>query len=1263
MKRMLVTVAVVVAVMASAKDYENFDLPKTSRASVESHLNYNAARVSLHGKNARVQERSFDAKEYLSVKEAFLAERRDQAIKLLRQQLDSNLAANRDNILLRLGQLYAEKYMELSYRENELYTQQLNEFEKHKAVDKGAKTPQLDGSRSRLYLKDSLGLFYSLEKDYPRHPKIDEVVFFIGFVEMESGHPEKGVRYLERVIHQYPSSRKFEEATVYLGDYYFDKSKFRDAQAKFRILLNRPTSPLHHYAKYKLAWCELNVGEKQKAVAELKLVVSQLAGTQDKAKFNLREQAIKDLVIFFAEAEQVDEAFNYFSEVVGRDKAVENLRLLADILRSKARDDAAVRAYTRLLNEFPNAPDAPLIALGIFDSLTRLGRTDQAVQLLVKTLDRYGQNSDWAKSFPKEKEKDLASILNQLQTESEKAGLFMHQSAQKSQNKMAYTHALRIYTAILNAFPNHPSRKNIGFYRGEILFEQGAWLAAAESYMIAAKTPPKDKRSEEGVYSALEALDKLTQRQGTIQRYTKEEQKNVSLDAEELPVAEKRFIEVSDFYVKEYPQGARVVDVRFRVAAILYKYHHFDAAQAQFKDIALKHPRHRSATTAAHIVLDIDNIKKNYDALAQNAALFAKVEGLGDKEFHAEMAQLQTEVAFKRVEKLEAENKWAEAAEAYLVIYRASPSGPLAERSLYNAYVSFEKAGDVAKTAEMSKLFIAKFPKSAYTQKMQLTLAKNAERQYDFETAQRLYLDYARKYPKDKDARKALYNAAVFAEMLEMNKLALSLYNEYSKDRATTAEEKKAIQISEAKLYRKDGDLEKMALTYRRLAREAKSIDEKLTILAELVHQYETRGKLAEKEQLLKEMRWMYKSAGDAKVTGQGAYYIAETEFRGLSDRRKKYDEVKLRFPPEDLVYLLKRKEKLLVKLGEAYDGVVDVGVPEWGVAALLEKSDSYENFVRTFRAVKIPASYKDDVRAQAEQALKGIDEKLVKPLELKAQEIAKTCVERAAQFHVVNEYAAKCRERMKKDPNVADPAGIMPQPTYWSTRHGEKNPEASDDKELEELVSLDSKGQNVEAERKIKQYLAKHPTEKRAVFVLATHYLRVNKKEIANYLFTQLEKDNSFKWRSLLYNNLGMLALKEKNRPAAIGYFEKAVQAEPPSAAPHVNLGALYLQSRSWADAERQFEKAREIDPAFEDAALGLGYALEGQGKFEEAHKVYADHIEGNSDAVPTLFNDSIVLGNRLKKREEAAQQMLRYIQKGGKETAKAHEIIQTWR
>ncbi len=1032
----LMFVAAVNSVAAGnkTKDYENFELPKKTSSPVKSGLAFENSRVTVRGKNVRMTAKSVDAREYLFAKEAFLSEKRDQAIKLLRQELDAGMTANRDNMLLRLGQLYAEKYMELSYRETELYSADLADYEKKKALDKTYKgpVPAIDSSRSKSYLTESLGLFYRLEKEFPKHPKMDEVLFFIGFVEMESGKAN-GVKYLERVIRQYPRSRKFEEAVVYLADYYFEKTKFRDALAKYSILLHRGDSPLFPYARYKIAWCDLNLSQPRKGLAGMQAVVEMLSGATEKSKFNLREQALKDLVLFFAEVEAVDEATSYFADKVGRDKMLENLRLIADILRSKARDIPASKAYAKLLEEYPDTLEAPNFALGLHDSLNRLGRTEQAVKVMEEACERYGEKSSWAEKYKVTKPNELKVAQNNLQTDAEKAALFLHQSAQKSKNKNAYNYALRLYTAILSGFPNHPSRKNIAFYRGEVYYEQNKFIDAASSYMEAAKVPPKDKRTDEAVYSALEALDQMTARAGKIERLTPEKMKTVSLEPEEIPDGERRFIDVANFYITEYPQGDRVVDVRFRVAAIYYRRHHYDKAQALLKELALKHPKHRTSQTAAHLVLDIYNVKKDYESLGKTAMEFSQVPGLGDSKFKEEMSQIMAEVGFKSIEKVEATAKWAEAGDQYMAVYRANPNGNLAERSLYNAVVSYEKGGETVKAAQASQMFVAKYPKSQYTEKLMLSQARLAEQQYDFELAQKLFMDFRKRFPKNAESKKALYNAAVFAELLEKNDSAIHLYNEYLADRSVNETERRAIQESQVKIYRRMGQFDKMAAGLRKLARDSKGLEEKMRYTAELARQYDVAGKVNEKNGVLKELKYQYESSKEAKVSGTAAYYVAEAMFMASAPKREKYAEVKLRFPPEDLIYLMKRKEKLLSQLVESYEKVISMGVPDWGVAALYERANAFGDYAQSFRNIQIPAKYQGELKADTEKSLQGIYTSRIKPVEEKKTENLKLCMERGQQFHVANEFARKCFDMVKKgEPELS---GRFPTPSYWSTR------------------------------------------------------------------------------------------------------------------------------------------------------------------------------------------------------------------------------------
>jgi len=1256
--------------LASEPDYQNFELPDQAKVALpEKVFSYKSPRVEVKGSKAKLKTPSLSAQDYLFAKETFLTEKREEAIKLLRQELDSGDRGNRDNVLLQLGQLYVEKYMEFSYRESQVYNQQYLDYETQKAAGKkvGA-APKLDNSRSQYYVKEALSVFYRLEKEYPNHPRIDEVIYFIGFVEMEGKNSSKGIKYLERLVKEFPQSRKYDDAVLYLADTYFDRNDFKKADAHYQLLV-RKDSGLKDYARYKIAWCELNTGGPQKAVKDMKALILSLGSSPDKGKFSLREQALRDLVVFYSDTGEVDDAVDFFTKAQGKSKALENLKVLAEAYRSKAQDESAIKAYERLIQEFGEVLEAPRWYLGIYECESRLGRSKGGVNRLVELLEKFNFESDWAKSFPEEKLSEKKEAIEMITGEAEKAAFFHHQAGQKSSDKGHYQAAIKLYSSLLKNFPEYPNKKKIAFFRGEALFNQSQWMEASDSYLMAAKLSPKDGLSEEATYNAILSLDNLTSRSKKITKYSKEEAKSVDTTPKDLTVPEEKFIETARYYVKEYPKGKNAGDIMFRIGVIYYQKNQFEKANEEFRLLIKERPTHKTAPTAAHLVLDMYNIRKDYVGLTAQAQAFFQQANLGDGKFKAEMKQIMGEVDFKQIESLEKEDKWNEAGEAYFRFYQNNSKADLAEKALYNSFVSFDKAGNLAQSSEMAKVFVAKYPKSEYCAKMILHLAKAAEKHFDFEQAQRFFLDYSERFPKEKEAKKALYNAAVFSELLEKNKEAQTLYERYLKEGASSEEEQRAIQISLSKIYRKEGNWEKVKTIYRQLANGTKNSEERLKVLAELARIYERAGKDKEKQEIVKEIR----SKMDPKkksTLGLPSFFVAETEFEALRAERESYRKIQLRFPPEVFLATLKKKQKALAKLAGRYDEIVEFGVPDWGVAALFEKGEAYQELVSAFRAVKVPKKYKPEEKAEMESALKAIDEKEMVPVEKAGKEIWDTCAKRAGEFKVVSSYADKCREKAGVG---ASALGIFPKGKYWSysllneteLKKASDSAPALDEKEayLNYLNQLSARGKDPKLEGLIKQYLYRYPEEKKAVFLLGVEYLRAKKKELASYFFNQLEKDSQFEEKSWIQNNLGMLAWQEKNKYQAQDLFEKAVQDSPSTPYAHLNLGSLYLEGYGFKDSVPLFEKASEALPNNEDAALGWGLALEGTEKYDEARKVYQNFVSENPNATQVLFNYAILLGNRLKQREQAAQIMLRYIQRGGKESARAHEIIKSWR
>jgi tetratricopeptide (TPR) repeat protein len=77
----------------------------------------------------------------------------------------------------------------------------------------------------------------------------------------------------------------------------------------------------------------------------------------------------------------------------------------------------------------------------------------------------------------------------------------------------------------------------------------------------------------------------------------------------------------------------------------------------------------------------------------------------------------------------------------------------------------------------------------------------------------------------------------------------------------------------------------------------------------------------------------------------------------------------------------------------------------------------------------------------------------------------------------------------------------------------------------------------------------------------------------------------------------------KVKDQEKALDYFQKAIEANPTDGSLHNNRGKLYAEMGKTAEAQAEFQKAAEIDPA--DAAryyYNLGVIMYNQGKMDEA-------------------------------------------------------------
>jgi tetratricopeptide (TPR) repeat protein len=89
---------------------------------------------------------------------------------------------------------------------------------------------------------------------------------------------------------------------------------------------------------------------------------------------------------------------------------------------------------------------------------------------------------------------------------------------------------------------------------------------------------------------------------------------------------------------------------------------------------------------------------------------------------------------------------------------------------------------------------------------------------------------------------------------------------------------------------------------------------------------------------------------------------------------------------------------------------------------------------------------------------------------------------------------------------------------------------------------------------------------------------------------------------QALHHRQLAKVMVQRRMYPQAVEEFAKAAALEPGKSEPLLEQGFILLKLERWAEAEALFLKALNMNPDSTEAVGGLGLALHGQGRDEEA-------------------------------------------------------------
>ena len=225
-------------------------------------------------------------------------------------------------MLLRLADLYFEEGRDLYLGEMATFQKCFDdEFNKPNGKPEEACKQADFVKESRSWQDKSIKLYKQILTSYPQYSRADEATFYLGQALSDTNQADPANAEFTKLVKTYPESKFVPDAYVLIGEYWFERNEAYKALNAYQKAAAYKEHEKYAFANYKLAWCYYNVGDYATAIDKMKAVVaysmsqSTTGDTAARSRLQLQDEALKDLVRFFAHAGEMDEAYEYLNKL------------------------------------------------------------------------------------------------------------------------------------------------------------------------------------------------------------------------------------------------------------------------------------------------------------------------------------------------------------------------------------------------------------------------------------------------------------------------------------------------------------------------------------------------------------------------------------------------------------------------------------------------------------------------------------------------------------------------------------------------------------------------------------------------------------------------------------------------------------------------------------------------------------------------------------------------------------------------------------
>ncbi len=803
-------------------------------------------------------------------------------------------------------------------------------------------------------LKKVIETYDNTVRLYPRDPLAPAALFYKALSLQKIGEYDKANDALIELTNNYPESEYYVEANMNIARYYFEHPKiqggngYKLAEETYHKVLYYRDHPQFVSALYSLGWCYYMQDKYDEAIAVFKYLVEEVALDFDVTKVDekkqvtnplLRDEAIDYIAISFDEESRMDDAVKFLQLIGNVDYAAMVLKRIAELRTEDLDYPAAVRAYKRLLAEYPQSIAAPDAQVNLIKVYELMNKPDSAQKERETFFTQYAKGGQWQELVWKRD----SLLIPRVDSIAVSMGLYLsdasYRGADAKKDPAGYASAAKYYREVVEKYP-HDKRATDALWNLAVILDTklDKGTQAYDEYLkFSAITTADAGRREQAALNAVAIAQKLLPTDTTA-----EEGK---LEAPALKV-----IEAVNNYKTLFPSGKSLATVLLSAASVYFNRKMYANAAEYYDLIVKKGTVNEDYYEALFLLGQCHFGKENWELAAQS---FEKVwKGSTDLARRTKAYKLLLQAEFSNAKQAFASGAFTKAGEAFLAIDEKYPGSEYGDVVLFKASESFEKMENWIKACDCYYRLKNSYPQSKLAPSALFNAATDYEKANKFDKAAEAYELIVTSYQESDRAKDALFNLGLCYEKLnKLDKMAEA--NERYTQLYPAEKDVEAMLLRSAQYYFKANMFEKATNAYRSFIRrypQSPKVIEALYMIGKVDLEKADRDNAAlsfsQAEQLNARLA--------AAKMDRNDYFASEAAYNLANMKREDFAAVKFVQPDAKFKADQKLKAQLLAEATKAYEKVIQYQSQRMFEAAY-RIGQMYEDFVDAWKGQERP--------------------------------------------------------------------------------------------------------------------------------------------------------------------------------------------------------------------------------------------------------------------------------------------------------------------